>query len=85
MNPTVAFESSGALSKEPVAILATAAIVIVDAGIALAAAFDWADLTPAQTTAILAFVTVVSGTVSALLRQQVYSPATYRRATGAGA
>lgn len=69
-------EFQGATAKEPVLIFLGALAAIVDAGIAVAAGLDWVSLTNEQTAAIIAFVTLLTGVIAAMLRASVYAPAT---------
>jgi Na+-transporting NADH:ubiquinone oxidoreductase subunit NqrD len=62
------------LEREPVAIGIAGLTAVIDAGIILAAAFDWA-LTAPQAGALVAFVTACSAFAAPLIRAHVWSPA----------
>lgn len=81
MSESTIFGNTGVLGSEPVAVLVASATLLIDAGVALAAAFDWVALTDNQATAIVAFVTAVSAVFGVVLRQQVYAPRTVVRRT----
>lgn len=65
-----------ALDTEPVAVALTGLAGVVDLGLIAAVALDWIDLTNEQTAAVVAFVTAATALVGAVLRANVYSPAT---------
>jgi len=63
------------IEREPVAVVIAGLTAVLDAGIILAAAFDWA-LTASQAGALVAFVTACSAFAAPVLRAHVWSPAT---------
>lgn len=76
---------TGALDTEPVAALLALAVVVIDAGIAMATALDWVFLSDGQATSIAAFVTAVTAAIGAFVRSRVFSPATVTRLVAPGA
>lgn len=73
-----------ALDTEPVAVALTGLAGLVDVGLIAAVALDWLDLTTEQTAAVVAFVTATTALVGAVLRANVYSPATVEDLTAPG-
>lgn len=73
-------DPAGPLGKEPVLILLGSAAAVADLGLIVAHQFDWLDITAEQITAVVAFVTAVSGVAAALIRASVYAPATVHSA-----
>ena len=67
--------------REPVVLGVGTLIILVDAAIALATAFDWVNLTDEQALALGAFVTVAAGLIGAIVRGQVWSPASVAHLT----
>jgi hypothetical protein len=73
---TQSTEAGGIVEREPVRIFLAGLAGLVDLALIAAAALDWVDLTPEQTTAIVACVTAACLLVSETLRGAVYAPAT---------
>ncbi len=68
------------IDREPVALFVGALVACTDALLIACDAFDWLHVTPAQTAALVAFVTSLGTLVAAACRTFVYSRATARRA-----
>lgn len=69
--------------REPVALGVGSLAVLIDLGIAMATSLEWINLTNEQSAAIIAFVSALSLIAGALIRNQVWSPATVEGMTAA--
>lgn len=71
-------DDGGIMDTEPVGVITAAVIVALNAGVVLARAFGWWEVTDSQVAALVAFITAVSGLAGAITRSKVYAPATVR-------
>jgi hypothetical protein len=66
------------LDTQPVALLVSGLVGVIDLGIAAADALGWLDLTIEQTAAVATFVAGAGALIGATLRQLVFCRATVR-------
>lgn len=67
------------MDENPVLICLGGAALVIAAGLAASNALGWTHLEPGQLAAVIAFVVAFAGLLAAMIRGQVYSPATHDR------
>lgn len=72
--------SAPVLDREPVAVFVGGLVGVIDGGLVAGEALGWLSLTPDQTAALVAFISLVAGLVIPPLRSFVTCRATARRA-----